>query len=221
MIKKKNKREIRNDNTFVDARKKMVESQIRRRGINNQKVLDAMEKVPRHLFVPEELRRSAYNDEPLPIGEGQTISQPYIVAYMTDKLELTEKDRVLEIGTGCGYQSAVLAEIAQEVYTVEVIESLSLKAKKILSQLGYNNIHFHVGDGYKGWPEFAPYNAIIVTAAPPRIPDSLKKQLSSDGKMLVPVGEVFQELVLVSRVKNKFHKKTLLPVRFVPMINAH
>jgi len=221
LIKKKNKREIRSDNTFVDARKKMVENQIRRRGINNRKVLDAMEKVPRHLFVPDELKRSAYNDEPLPIGEGQTISQPYIVAYMTDKLELAEKDRVLEIGTGCGYQTAVLAEIAEEVYTVEIIEPLSLKAKKILSELRYTNIHFHIGDGYKGWPEFAPYNAIIVTAAPPRIPDSLKKQLSSDGKMLVPVGEVFQELVLVSRIKNKFHKKTLLPVRFVPMINAH
>ena len=126
LIKKKNKREIRGDNTFVDARKKMVENQIRRRGINNRKVLDAMEKVPRHLFVPGELKRSAYNDEPLPIGEGQTISQPYIVAYMTDKLELAEKDRVLEIGTGCGYQTAVLAEIAQEVYTVEIIEPLSL-----------------------------------------------------------------------------------------------
>jgi len=205
----------------MDVRKKMVENQIKKRGIDNRKVLAAMEKVPRHLFVPEALNRSAYNDEPLPIGEGQTISQPYIVAYMTDKLELTENDRVLEIGTGCGYQTAILAEIVSEVYTVEIIGSLSSKAEKILTELGYDNIHFRVGDGYKGWPEYSPYNAIIVTAAPPRIPEVLKKQLSVGGKMLAPVGEVFQELVLISRVKNKYQKKSLLPVRFVPMINAH
>jgi protein-L-isoaspartate(D-aspartate) O-methyltransferase len=219
--KKRDKREINTNNKFIDLRKNMVENQIQTRGIKNQRVLDAMMKVPRHLFVPEGLRRSAYNDEPLPIGEGQTISQPYIVAYMTEKLELAENDRVLEIGTGCGYQSAILAEIARDVYTVEIVSSLSLRAKKTLHDLGYDNIHFCVGDGYKGWPNFSPYDAIMVTAAPPRMPDILKKQLRVGGKMLVPVGEVFQELVLVSRAKNKFLKKSLLPVRFVPMINTH
>jgi len=217
---KKNKKKINPNNKYGDLRKKMVENQIRARGITDQKILEAMKKVPRHLFVPEEIRHSAYNDEPLPIGEGQTISQPYIVAYMTEKLEIKENDKVLEIGTGCGYQTAVLAEIAEEVYTVEIIESLSIKAKKILNDLGYKNIFFHVGDGYKGWPDFSPYDAIIVTAAPPRIPDALKKQLKSGGKMLAPVGEVFQELVLISRRKNKFRKQSLLPVRFVPMINS-
>jgi protein-L-isoaspartate(D-aspartate) O-methyltransferase len=219
--KKKNNQKNDADDGFMDLRKRMVEQQIRARGITDQRVLDAMRKVPRHLFVPETMRQSAYNDEPLPIGEGQTISQPYIVAYMTEKLKLKENDRVLEIGTGCGYQSAILAEIVKQVYTVELIESLSLKAKKILSDLGYDNICFRVGDGYKGWPDFSPYDAIMVTAAPPRIPETLKKQLGSDGKMLIPVGDVFQELVLISRKKNKYRRETLLPVRFVPMINAH
>jgi len=219
--KKRDKKDIHLNNRFSELRKKMVENQIKARGVKNAKVLEAMEKVPRHLFVPGGLRRSAYNDEPLPIGDGQTISQPYIVAYMTEKLDLKENDRVLEIGTGSGYQSAVLSEIAKEVYTVEILESLSMRAKKILRDLGYDNIHFCVGDGYKGLPDFSPYNAIIVTVPPARIPETLKKQLHIGGKMLVPVGKVFQELVLVSRKKNKFHKESLLPVRFVPMINAH
>lgn len=221
MAKKKKQQGIDADNRFMEQRNRMVEQQIRARGITDQRVLDAMKNVPRHLFVPETLRPSAYNDEPLPIGEGQTISQPFIVAYMTEKLELKENDRVLEIGTGCGYQSAILAEIAEQVYTVELIESLSLKAKMILTDLGYDNIHFHVGDGYKGWPDFSPYDAIIVTAAPTRIPETLKKQLKIEGKMLIPVGEVFQELVLVSRKKKKYRRESLLPVRFVPMINTH
>ena len=155
----------------------MVENQIKARGIKDERVLKAMNKVPRHKFVPETMRRYAYNDEPLPIGKGQTISQPYIVAYMTEVLELTPEDKVLEIGTGSGYQAAVLAEIAQEVYTVEIVEELARKARDILSEEGYENIRFHTGDGTFGWNKHAPYDAIIVTAAPSRVPEKLQDQL--------------------------------------------
>jgi len=206
---------------FASLRERMVEEQIIARGVKDKKVIEVMKKVPRHLFVPEEYRQYSYEDEPLPIGEGQTISQPYIVAYMTEVLELKEDDKVLEIGTGSGYQTAILAEIVKEVYTVEIIESLSKRAQKVLKELGYKNIHFKVGDGTYGWKEYSPYNAILVTAAPSKIPESLQNQLDEGGRMIIPVGSFFQELVLVVRQKNKFKKKKLIPVRFVPLVSTH
>ncbi|MFQ5722341.1 MAG: protein-L-isoaspartate(D-aspartate) O-methyltransferase [Candidatus Aminicenantales bacterium] len=206
---------------FSREREKMVKSQIKNRGIKDERVLEAMKKVPRHMFVSKEMLPYAYSDEPLPIGHGQTISQPYIVAYMTEALHLTGKERVLEIGTGSGYQAAVLAEIAKEVYTIEILEELSLKAQRILSQLGYENIYFKIGDGTLGWPEYAPYDGIIVTAAPSKVPEALQKQLGIPGRMIIPVGSAFQELILITREKKKFKKKKLLPVRFVPLISVH
>jgi len=199
----------------------MVESQIKNRGVKDARVLEAMKKVPRHMFVSREMIPYAYSDEPLPIGQGQTISQPYIVAYMTETLQLTGKERVLEVGTGSGYQAAILAEIAKEVYTIDILEELSLKAQRILSQLGYKNIYFKIGDGTLGWPEYAPYDGIIVTAAPSKVPEALQKQLGISGSMIIPVGSTFQELVLITRGKKKFKKKKLLPVRFVPLISIH
>jgi len=206
---------------FNQERKKMVESQIKNRGVKDARVLEAMKKVPRHMFVSREMIPYAYSDEPLPIGRGQTISQPYIVAYMTETLQLTGKERVLEVGTGSGYQAAILAEIAKEVYTIDILEELSLKAQRILSQLGYKNIYFKIGDGTLGWPEYAPYDGIIVTAAPSKVPEALQKQLGISGRMIIPVGSTFQELVLITRGKKKFKKKKLLPVRFVPLISIH
>jgi len=206
---------------FRVQRESMVETQIKARGITDERVLTAMNKVPRHRFVPEAMRKYAYNDEPLPIGKGQTISQPYIVAYMTEALELTDKDRVLEIGTGSGYQAAVLAEIAQEVYTVEIVEELAQKAQDILREEGYHNIHFQAGDGTFGWRAHAPYDAIMVTAAPPKIPERLQEQLKIAGRMIVPVGDTFQELILIIRGKCKYKTKKLLPVRFVPLVSPH
>ena len=199
----------------------MVKSQIEARGIKDKNVLEAMRFVPRHRFVSENMKAFAHNDEPLPIGEGQTISQPYIVAYMTEALHLKKEERVLEVGTGSGYQAAILAEIAKEIYTVEIIESLSLNAQKVLKELGYTNIYFKIGDGSFGWREHAPYDAIMVTAAPERIPEALREQLKIYGRMIIPVGMTFQELILITREKKKFKKKTLLPVRFVPLISRH
>ncbi len=199
----------------------MVKSQIEARGVKDQRVLEVMRKVPRHAFVSETLKSYAYNDEPLPIGEGQTISQPYIVAYMTEILHLKEDEKVLEVGTGSGYQSAILAEIAREVYTIEIIESLSLRAQKVLEQQGYKNIFFKIGDGSHGWEEHAPYDAIMVTAAPESVPKQLQEQLELSGRMIIPVGEAFQELVLIIRGKKKYKQKRLLPVRFVPLISEH
>lgn len=199
----------------------MVKSQIEARGIKDKNVLEAMRMVARHKFVSEDMKSFAYNDEPLPIGEGQTISQPYIVAYMTEVLHLKKEERVLEVGTGSGYQAAILAEIAREVYTIEIIESLSLKAQEVLKELGCTNIYFKIGDGSFGWREHAPYDAIMVTAAPEKIPDALGEQLKISGRMIIPVGMTFQELVLITREKRKFKKKRLLPVRFVPLISRH
>lgn len=199
----------------------MVETQIEARGVKDDKVLEAMRKVPRHLFVPENMKLYAYRDEPLVIGEGQTISQPYIVAYMTEALQLKGHERILEVGTGSGYQAAVLAEIVQEVFSVELLESLSLKAQDTLKRLGYKNIHFRIGDGTLGWKERAPYDAIMVTAAPAKVPKALQEQLTIGGKMIIPVGAAFQELVLLTREKRKYKKKILLPVRFVPLISTH
>jgi len=199
----------------------MVETQLRARGIKDERVLEAMMEVPRHSFVPEDMRKYAYNDEPLPIGKGQTISQPYIVAYMTEKLGLSAEDKVLEIGTGSGYQAAVLAEIVAEVYTVEFVKELSLHAQEILRKRGYTNITFKIGDGNYGWSEHAPYDAILVTAAPARVPEKLRDQLKVGGRMIIPVGDAFQELMLFTREKRKIKSKKLLPVRFVPLIKSH
>jgi len=206
---------------FEERRDKMVESQMQTRGVKDEKVLEAMRKVPRHKFVSKNMKPYAYNDEPLPIGEGQTISQPYIVAYMTEVLQLKGGEKVLEVGTGSGYQAAILAEIVREVYTIEVIGALSLRAQEVIKELGYKNIYFKIGDGSLGWKDHAPYDAILVTAAPDKVPEALQEQLHIAGRMIIPVGATFQELVLVIRERKKFKKKKLLPVRFVPLISVH
>lgn len=196
----------------------MAETQIAARGVVDLRVLTAISKVPRHRFVPENLRKHAYDDEPLPIGHGQTISQPYIVAYMTEALALTGTERVLEVGTGSGYQTAVLAEVAKEVLTVEIVARLSEAAGKILHELGYSNIQYRIGNGAEGWPEEAPFDAIIVTAAPAAVPEALKAQLNEGGRMVIPVGRDFQDLVLVRRDRGRFPESRLLGVRFVPLV---
>jgi protein-L-isoaspartate(D-aspartate) O-methyltransferase len=205
---------------FNSIRYKMVETQIHARGISNNTVLRAFRKVPRHRFVLPEYISYAYNDTPLPITEGQTISQPYIVAFMTDALDLKPTDKVLEIGTGSGYQAAILSEICDSVYTIEIFESLVLKAKQLFSDLDYSNIYCKTGDGYKGWSEHAPFDAIIVTCSPTHVPQSLKYQLAEGGKMIIPVGEGrIQYLVLLQKKRGKINEKNVLPVRFVPMID--
>lgn len=198
-------------------REKMVESQIKARGVKDPRVLSAMLKVERHLFVPKELQNSAYADQPLPIGEGQTISQPYIVALMTELLELKGEEKVLEVGTGSGYQAAILAELAKEVYTIEIIESLASSARKLLLELGYKNIKGKAGDGYLGWPEAAPFDAILVTCAPDHIPKPLLEQLKEGGRMVVPVGTITQELKKIVKRSGKIETTTITPVIFVPM----
>jgi len=202
---------------FAEEREKMVREQIEARGVQNHAVLQAMRKVARHLFVPENYRDRAYDDMPLPIGEGKTISQPYIVAYMTEALKLHPTDRVLEIGTGSGYQTAILAEIAKEVYSIEILPELARRAQELLSSLGYLNVHIKIGDGYSGYPEKSPFDGIILTAAPPSIPPPLLDQLTEGGRLIAPVGLDFQQLVLVRKTKEGFEKQNLLPVRFVPM----
>jgi len=199
----------------------MVDVQLKARGIKDQKILEAMRKVPRHAFVPENMIPYAYNDEPLPIGEGQTISQPYIVAYMTEALELRGDECVLEVGTGSGYQTAILAEIVREVFTVELVSALSNRAQENIKRLKYTNVHFKIGDGTYGWRENAPYDAVMVTAAPDKVPHFLEEQLKIGGRMIIPVGSAIQELVLVIREKRKYKKKRLLPVRFVPLVTTH
>ncbi|MGB8960071.1 MAG: protein-L-isoaspartate(D-aspartate) O-methyltransferase [Candidatus Aminicenantales bacterium] len=208
------------DGDYARERRLMTETQIRARGVHDPLVLAAMARIPRHLFVPEGFRVHAYADEPLPIGDGQTISQPYIVAYMTETLGLKGGEKVLEIGTGSGYQSAVLAEIAGEVWTVEIVETLALRARAVLDGLGYANIHYRVGDGSKGWPEEAPFDGIIVTAAAPRMPAALESQLAEGGRMIVPVGTDLQELFFVRRGQKGLERERLLGVRFVPLVKA-
>lgn len=205
------------EDIFMKQRQEMVEHQIKARGVKNPRVLSAMLKVPRHKFIPEEYRAFAYYDSPQPIGEGQTISQPYIVALMTELIEPKEEDKVLEIGTGSGYQAAILAELVKEVYTIEIIPTLAKRAEETLKQLGYTNIHVRCGDGFQGWPEAAPFDAIIVTCAPPEIPEPLIQQLKVGGKLVIPVGEYYQELVLVTKTEKGIKKKSIIPVRFVPM----
>jgi protein-L-isoaspartate(D-aspartate) O-methyltransferase len=202
---------------FKAMREKMVETQIKARGVKDPRVLSAMLKVERHRFVPEEHLPSAYFDQPLPIGEGQTISQPYIVALMTELLELKGDEKVLEIGTGSGYQAAILGELAKEVYTIEIIESLASMAKKRLSELGYQNIKVKAGDGYLGWPEAGPFDAIIITAAPDHIPKPLIEQLKEGGRMVVPVGTYTQELKKIIKRSGKIEAADIIPVVFVPM----
>ncbi len=202
---------------FKAMREQMVETQIKARGVKDPRVLSAMLKVERHLFVPKEYRSSAYNDQPLPIGEGQTISQPYIVALMTELLELKGEEKVLEVGTGSGYQAAILAELAKEVYTIEIIETLANSAKKLLSELGYKNIYVKTGDGYLGWPEASPFDAIIVTCAPDHIPQPLLDQLKEGGRLVIPVGTYSQELKKITKRQGQFETKDVIPVIFVPM----
>lgn len=204
---------------FDAMRIQMVKSQIEARGIDNPLVLTALNKVKRHLFVPDQYRDRAYGDFPLPIGEGQTISQPYIVALMTQVLEPDSGMRVLEIGTGSGYQAAILAEICGAVYTIEIVESLGKSARKRLSELGYTNINVKIGDGYQGWKEHAPFDAIIVTCSPTHIPGPLQAQLAEGGKMIVPVGERYnQRLMLLTKKEGRIQEKAVIPVRFVPMV---
>jgi protein-L-isoaspartate(D-aspartate) O-methyltransferase len=196
----------------------MIETQLAARDITDKRVLDAMRKVPRHRFVPERLQSEAYDDTPLPIGEGQTISQPYIVAYMTQAIEPRPTDRVLEIGTGSGYQAAVLAELVKEVYTIEIVPSLAARAKVLLGELGYANIRTRLGDGYAGWPEAAPFDKIVVTAAPDQVPQTLVDQLGEDGALIVPVGRGDQIMTILRRTKEGVVRRETIPVRFVPMI---
>lgn len=200
-------------------RQKMVEEQIIARGIKDERLIAALLKVERHEFVPARLRNFAYNDHPLPIGYGQTISQPYIVALMTELLQLKGKEKVLEIGTGSGYQAAILAELAKEVYTIEIIAKLAERAEKILKRLGYENIKIKVGDGYLGWPQYAPFDCIIVTCAPDEIPQPLLDQLKPGGRMVIPVGSTYQYLKLVRKKENgKIEVEDIIAVRFVPML---
>ena len=195
----------------------MVRSQIAARGVRDPRVLEALVQVPRDRFVPPEYRRNAYDDSPLPIGYEQTISQPYIVAYMTEALGLRGDERVLEIGTGSGYQAAVLAEIVPEVWSIEIVEPLGERARATLAELGYDNVHVRIGDGYQGWPEEAPFDAIILTAAPDHVPQPLVDQLAVGGRMILPVGRRHQELALLERTPEGVERRELLPVRFVPM----
>ncbi|MFZ5572344.1 MAG: protein-L-isoaspartate(D-aspartate) O-methyltransferase [Thermodesulfobacteriota bacterium] len=207
---------------YETLRNRMVRAQIESRGIHSPAVLKAMQKVKRHLFVPPDYRSKAYEDYPLPIGEGQTISQPYIVALMTQVLNLGPRDRVLEIGTGSGYQAAVLAEICDQVFSIEIFEILGKRADALMKKMGYANIHVKIGDGYQGWPEQAPFDAIIVTCAPSHIPQPLQDQLAEGGRMVIPVGEIGdQELILLTKEKGEIRRKEIVPVRFVPMIRGN
>ena len=202
-------------------RKNMIKHQLKRRGISSPKVLKAMEHVERHRFVPEKLRNMAYNDGPLPIGNDQTISQPYIVALMTEMLNINRNHKILEVGTGSGYQAAILGEISDNVHTIEIITELAEKSRKVLSELGYDNIIVHEGDGYQGIPKEAPFDRIIVTAAPEYIPEELVQQLSYNGVMILPVGPQFQTqfLWIIKKDDNgKISKEKKIPVRFVPMV---
>jgi protein-L-isoaspartate(D-aspartate) O-methyltransferase len=203
---------------FSAERQRMVMEQLMSRGIHEERVLAAMTKVPRDEFVPQGSRAASYTDQPLPIGYGQTISQPFIVAFMTEQLGLAPGDRVLEIGTGSGYQAAILAGLVAEVYSIEIIEPLAKTAEATLERLGYKNVHVKAGDGYKGWPEHAPFDAVIVTCAPDHVPKLLVDQLKEGGRMIIPVGGFGdQELYLLEKKNGQLEQRAVLPVRFVPM----
>jgi protein-L-isoaspartate(D-aspartate) O-methyltransferase len=203
---------------FQNEREQMVKTQIEARGITNKVILEAMRKVPRHLLVPESLVNDAYQDRPLPIGSGQTISQPYIVAMMTNLIHPTKAMKVLEIGTGSGYQAAILAEIVSDVYTVEIVEEIGKIAAQGLKKLGYSNVHTRIGDGYQGWPMEAPFDAIIVTAAAEQVPQPLINQLKEGGRLVIPIGNAgtVQELVLIEKINGLPKRTNFGPVRFVP-----
>jgi len=204
------------------TREKMVKTQLIPRGINDKRVLEAMGKIPRNRFIEDALKGEAYNDHPLPIGHKQTISQPYIVALMTEALELTGNERTLEIGTGSGYQTAILAELSEKVYTVERIRSLLVKSRNILAELGYNNILFKAFDGTLGWKEYEPYDAIMVTAGAPNVPQPLLEQLSEGGRLIIPVGNRFsQELIKMTKKRGRYIQKNLGGCRFVDLIGVH
>ena len=198
----------------------MVDTQIKSREVKDRRVIRAMLKVKRHIFVPARIRNFSYADRPLPIGEDQTISQPYIVALMSELLNLEGDEKVLEIGTGSGYQAAILGELADEVYTIEILEPLAIRAESTLEYLGYKNITVKFGDGYLGWPEHAPFDAIIVTCAPPEIPQPLIDQLAEGGRMVIPVGVRWQELKVLEKVDGQIKTSSSIPVRFVPMIKS-
>ena len=202
---------------YEQARHAMVATQIEARGVTDPRVLEAMRRVPRDRFVPPELRDQAYRDSPLPIGHRQTISQPYIVALMTELIRPAPGMRVLEIGTGSGYQAAVLAECVSKVFTIEILPELGREAARLLGELGYDNVATRIGDGYDGWPEEAPFDAIIVTAAPATIPKPLLDQLAIGGRLVIPVGELSQDLVVVTRTEQGYERRPASPVRFVPM----
>jgi len=204
----------------MDPRARMVAEQIRARGVHDARVLAALTHVPRERFVPHSLRSEAYEDHPVSIGHGQTISQPYIVGYMTEALRLEPAHRVLEIGTGCGYQTAVLAELAREVFSIEVVPELAERARRTLEALGYTNVHFRVGDGYEGWPEHAPYDRIIGAAAAADVPSALTAQLEDGGILVMPVGTAYQELRVLQKQGETLATLATLPVRFVPMIRG-
>ncbi len=209
------------NDTWRALRERMVEQQLRRRGIRDENVLQAMREVHRHAFVPPSLRNQSYEDHPLPIGWNQTISQPFIVAYMAEKLELKPASKVLEIGTGCGYQAAVLGRIASEVHTVEIVPALAAEAELRLHEQGYRNVHCHSSDGYYGWPPAAPYQGIVVTAAAVGVPEPLFQQLAPGGRLLIPLGTDSQYLTrFTARADGRFEEEALLPVRFVPFTRA-
>lgn len=205
------------ESKFSQSRWAMVENQLSARAIGDSKVLKAFLDVPRHMFVPNEYIHTAYSDSPLSIGFEQTISQPYIVALMTELLNIDKGDKVLEVGTGSGYQTAILAEIGYEVFTIEIIEELGLRTKDLLETLGYASVHYKIGNGYDGWPEHAPFDKVIVTAAPNQIPQALMWQLKRGGKMVIPVGDNNQNLLLITKSEKGVDIKTITPVRFVPM----
>lgn len=202
---------------WTDLRERMVRQQIETRGVKDPAVLTAMRTVPRHRFVPADYREASYQDSPLPIGESQTISQPYIVALMSELLEVSPGDKVLEIGTGSGYQAAVLAAMGVEVYTIEIRQGLCERAEVILTELGYDNAHVRCGDGYGGWPDQAPFAGVIVTAAPDRIPEPLIEQLAVGARMVIPLGDFYQQLMVIKKTDDGVEERSVIPVRFVPM----
>jgi protein-L-isoaspartate(D-aspartate) O-methyltransferase len=205
---------------YADARRRMVTDQIEARGVADRRVLDAMRRVERHVFVPPPYTDRAYDDSPLPIGLGQTISQPYIVAYMTEALELEPASKVLEVGTGSGYQAAVLAEITPRVFSIEIRSDLAQRARETLARLGYKGVRVRAGDGYLGWPEEAPFDRIIVTAAPDHVPQPLVQQLAVGGRMVIPVGSLMQEMTILTKTSRGVTERRTIPVRFVPLVRT-
>lgn len=215
-----NKKNIQDPDWWRKEAKKMVESQLISRDITDTKVIEIMAKTPRHRFIPTEISDYAYHDKPLPIGDDQTISQPYIVALMTQLLNLKGDEKILEIGTGSGYQAAILSQLIDTCYSIEIVKNHAMNAARTLKNLGFNNVVVKWGDGYKGWKEHAPFDGIIVTAAPPFVPPVLLEQLKPGGKIVIPVGEFFQELLVVTKdINGNINEKSIIPVRFVPMIH--